>query len=209
MVPNSSTLLWGGRFTENMNDLMVTFNESLPFDKALHEADVRGSITFAKALRQLNLLTDKELSEITRGLEAVEKEWADGKFVIHHAVDEDIHTANERRLAELIGAAIAGKLHTGRSRNEQIATDLRLWVRTQLDDLSEQLRTTLAVCAARAKTEIDVLMPGYTHFQRAQPVRFSHWLLSHATYLMGDLQRLHGVRERTNCCPLGVGARYK
>nr|RBQ87042.1 hypothetical protein FVER53263_04105 [Fusarium verticillioides] len=182
MVPNSSTLLWGGRFTENMNDLMVTFNESLPFDKALHEADVRGSITFAKALRQLNLLTDKELSEITRGLEAVEKEWADGKFVIHHAVDEDIHTANERRLAELIGAAIAGKLHTGRSRNEQIATDLRLW------------------------TEIDVLMPGYTHFQRAQPVRFSHWLLSHATYLMGDLQRLHGVRERTNCCPLGVGA---
>jgi argininosuccinate lyase len=79
-------------------------------------------------------------------------------------------------------------------------------VRTQLVDLSEQLRTTLAVCAARAKTEIDVLMPGYTHFQRAQPVRFSHWLLSHATYLMGDLQRLHGVRERTNCCPLGVGA---
>jgi argininosuccinate lyase len=96
-----------------MNDLMVTFNELLPFDKALHEADVRGSITFAKALRQLDLLTDKELSEITRGLEAVEKEWADGKFVIHPAVDEDIHTANERRLAELIGAAIAGKLHTG------------------------------------------------------------------------------------------------
>ncbi|KAF5661520.1 argininosuccinate lyase [Fusarium circinatum] len=206
MVPNPSTLLWGGRFTENMNDLMVTFNESLPFDMALHEADVRGSITFAKALRQLDLLTDEELSEITRGLEAVEKEWVDGKFVIHPAVDEDIHTANERRLAELIGPAIAGKLHTGRSRNEQIATDLRLWVRTQLDDISEQLRTALAVCAARAKAEIDVLMPGYTHFQRAQPVRFSHWLLSHATYLMGDVQRLHGVRERTNCCPLGVGA---
>ncbi|KAF5963141.1 putative argininosuccinate lyase [Fusarium bulbicola] len=190
MVPNPSTLLWGGRFTENMNDLMVTFNESLPFDMALHEADVRGSITFAKALRQLDLLTDEELSEITRGLEAVEEEWVDGKFVIHPAVDEDIHTANERC----------------RSRNEQIATDLRLWVRTQLDDISEQLRTALAVCAARAKAEIDVLMPGYTHFQRAQPVRFSHWLLSHATYLMGDVQRLHGVRERTNCCPLGVGA---
>ncbi|KLP20825.1 hypothetical protein CEK26_004653 [Fusarium fujikuroi] len=206
MVPNPSTLLWGGRFTGHMDDLMVAFNESLPFDKALHEADIRGSITFAKALRQLDLLTGDELSEITRGLEAVEKEWADGKFVIHPAVDEDIHTANERRLAELIGPAIAGKLHTGRSRNEQIATDMRLWVRTQLDDLSEQLRTALAVCAARAKAEIDIIMPGYTHLQRAQPVRFSHWLLSHATYLMGDLQRLHGVRERTNCCPLGVGA---
>ncbi|EXA47370.1 argininosuccinate lyase [Fusarium oxysporum f. sp. pisi HDV247] len=206
MVSDPSTLLWGGRFTENMNDLMVTFNESLPFDKALHEADVRGSITYAKALLQLDLLTDEELSEITTGLEAVEKEWADGKFVIHPAVDEDIHTANERRLAELIGPTIAGKLHTGRSRNEQIATDLRLWVRAQLDGLSEQLRAALTVCAARAKAEVDVLMPGYTHFQRAQPVRSSHWLLSHATYLMGDLQRLHGVRDRTNCCPLGVGA---
>ncbi|KAK2699207.1 hypothetical protein QWA68_003297 [Fusarium oxysporum] len=206
MVSDPSTLLWGGRFTENMNDLMVTFNESLPFDKALHEADVRGSITYAKALLQLDLLTDEELSEITTGLEAVEKEWADGKFVIHPAVDEDIHTANERRLAELIGPTIAGKLHTGRSRNEQIATDLRLWVRAQLDGLSEQLRAALTVCAARAKAEVDVLMPGYTHFQRAQPVRSPHWLLSHATYLMGDLQRLHGVRDRTNCCPLGVGA---
>ncbi|KAJ0155531.1 Histone acetyltransferase KAT6A [Fusarium oxysporum f. sp. albedinis] len=85
MVSDPSTLLWGGRFTENMNDLMVTFNESLPFDKALHEADVRGSITYAKALLQLDLLTDEELSEITTGLEAVEKEWADGKFVIHPA----------------------------------------------------------------------------------------------------------------------------
>ncbi|KAH7369096.1 argininosuccinate lyase [Plectosphaerella cucumerina] len=206
MASNPSTLLWGGRFTDKMNNLMVIFNESLPFDKVLHEADVRGSITFAKALRQVDLLTDEELGEITRGLETVEKEWVDGKFIIHPAVDEDIHTANERRLAELIGPTIAGKLHTGRSRNEQIATDMRLWVRAQLDDLSEQLRAALAVCAARAKAEIDVLMPGYTHFQRAQPVRFSQWLLSHATYLMGDLQRLHGVRDRTNSCPLGVGA---
>jgi argininosuccinate lyase len=156
-----------------MNDLMVIFNESLPFNRALHEADIRGSITFAKALRQLDLLTDEELGEITTGLEAVEKEWAEGKFIIHPAVDEDIHTANERRLAELIGPTIAGKLHTGRSRNEQIATDVRLWMRAQLDDLSEQLRAALAVCAARANAEIDVLMPGYTHFQRAQPVRVS------------------------------------
>ncbi|KAF4960278.1 hypothetical protein FGADI_1093 [Fusarium gaditjirri] len=176
----SSTLLWGGRFT--------------------------GRYCPVCCWDLLDLLTDQELGEITTGLEAVKKEWDDGKFVIHPAVDEDIHTANERRLAELIGPTIAGKLHTGRSRNEQIATDLRLWVRAQHDDLSEQLRAALSVCAARAKVEIDVLMPSYTHMQRAQPVRFSHWLLSHATYLMGDLQRLHGVRDRTNRCPLGVGA---
>ncbi|KAJ4127144.1 argininosuccinate lyase [Fusarium equiseti] len=102
MASNSSTLLWGGRFTENMNDFIVVLNESLPVDNVLYEDDIRG-------------------------LETIQKEWADGKYVIHPAADEDIHTANERRLAELIGPAIAGKLHTGRSRNEQIATDMRIW----------------------------------------------------------------------------------
>ncbi|KAH7221299.1 L-Aspartase-like protein [Fusarium oxysporum] len=176
-----------------MNDLMVTFNESLPFDKALHEADVRGSITYAKALLQLDLLTDEELSEITTGLEAVEKEWAGGKFVIHPAVDEDIHTANERRLAELIGP------------NHRWQASYRPFPQ-RADRYRPAPLAALTVCAARAKAEVDVLMPGYTHFQRAQPVRFSHWLLSYVTYLMGDLQWLHGVRDRTNCCPLGVGA---
>jgi len=206
MEPTSSTLLWGGRFTESMNDLMVIFNESLPFDKALHKADIEGSITFAKALFQLNLLSQDELNSIISGLQAVEKEWEEGTFVIKPNVDEDIHTANERRLAELIGSSIAGKLHTGRSRNEQIATDMRIWVREQLAGLSIVMKEVLRTCASRAKSEIDVLMPGYTHFQRAQPIRFSHWLLSHATYIIGDLQRLEGIKERVNCCPLGVGA---
>lgn len=189
-----------------MDDLMVRFNESLPFDKAFHKADVQGSITFAKALHQVDILSKDELNQIISGLQKVEKEWEEGKFVIKPDVDEDIHTANERRLAELIGSSIAGKLHTGRSRNDQVATDMRLWAREQLADLSVVIKGVLQVCAARAKSEIDVLMPGYTHLQRAQPIRFSHWLLSYATYLMGDLQRLEGIQERVSCCPLGVGA---
>ncbi|GAW10678.1 hypothetical protein ANO14919_000120 [Xylariales sp. No.14919] len=206
MAPNTSTLLWGGRFTESMDGLMVEFNESLPFDKVLYKADIQGSITFAKALRQLNLISENELAQILQGLASVEKEWDQGNFVIKPNIDEDIHTANERRLAELIGSSIAGKLHTGRSRNEQIATDMRLWARGRLAELAAVMSELLGVCAARAKLDIDVVMPGYTHMQRAQPIRFSHWLLSHATFIMGDLKRLEGVQGRIELCPLGVGA---
>ena len=185
---------------------MVRFNESLPFDKAFYKADIQGSIAYANGIHARGLLNDDELSKIQSGLKSVEKEWESGSFVIHPAVDEDIHTANERRLSELIGKTVAGKLHTGRSRNEQIATDMRIWLREELQVLHDVIKDILHVCAARAEQQIDILMPGYTHFQRAQPVRFSHWLLSHATYLLGDLQRLEGVVARTNSCPLGAGA---
>jgi argininosuccinate lyase len=97
-------------------------------------------------------------------------------------------------------------LHTGRSRNDQVATDLRLWARGQLDDLETIIKGVLSTCASKAKSEIDVLMPGYTHLQRAQPVRFSHWLLSHATFIIGDLKRLEGIQDRMSFCPLGSGA---
>ncbi|KAK4194819.1 L-Aspartase-like protein [Triangularia verruculosa] len=206
MAPTQTpTLLWGGRFTEAIDDLMFQFNESLSFDKVLYKADIHGSITYAKALHKLNILSDEELSEIIGGLQQVEKEWAEGKFVIDVKSDEDIHTANERRLGEIIGKA-AGKLHTGRSRNEQVGVDMRLWAGEQLDELAAILKDVLATTAAQAKEYLPVLMPGYTHLQRAQPVRFSHWLLSHATFLIGDLNRLKGVQERTSACPLGVGA---
>ncbi|KAI0197876.1 argininosuccinate lyase [Astrocystis sublimbata] len=185
---------------------MVEFNESLSFDKALYKADIQGSITFAKALRQLNLLSEIELTQIIQGLESVEKEWDEGNFVIKPKIDEDIHTANERRLAELIGSSIAGKLHTGRSRNEQIATDMRVWARGGLKKLAVVMKELLYICTTRARLDIDVVMPGYTHMQRAQPIRFSHWLLSHATFIMGDLERLEGVKRRLELCPLGVGA---
>jgi argininosuccinate lyase len=189
-----------------MDDLMVRFNESLPFDKVLYKVDIQGSITFAKGLQKLNILTKDELDAIVSGFAKVEKEWEDGKFQIKPDVDEDIHTANERRLGELIGTTIAGKLHTGRSRNDQIATDMRLWAKTQLKELAEIIKALLSTFAERAKADIEVLMPGYTHLQRAQPIRFSHWLLCFATFLVGDLQRLQGILERVDTCPLGVGA---
>jgi argininosuccinate lyase len=205
MSEKPSTMLWGGRFEEAIDDLMFKFNESLSFDKVLYKADIQGSISFARALQKLDILTADELSQIENGLRAVQKEWEDGTFVIDVKADEDIHTANERRLSELIGD-VAGKLHTGRSRNEQVVTDMRLWAREQLDGIAVCIKDVLKVCAHVAKANIDILMPGYTHLQRAQPVRFSHWLLSYATFLMSDLQRLEGVRERVNTSPLGVGA---
>ncbi|KAL2436549.1 putative argininosuccinate lyase [Exophiala dermatitidis] len=207
MANPAPTLLWGGRFTGAIDDLMFKFNESLSFDRALCKADVQGSIAFARGLRQLNILTQDELDQIVFGLQKVEQEWEEGTFAIDPKSDEDIHTANERRLGELIGSQIAGKLHTGRSRNEQIATDMRLWAREQLAGLADTMKGVLQVCASQAKANIDILMPGYTHLQRAQPVRFSHWLLGHATFILGDLQRLQGIQERvSSSCPLGVGA---
>ncbi|KEY66826.1 hypothetical protein S7711_05182 [Stachybotrys chartarum IBT 7711] len=203
---NASTLLWGGRFTGAIDDLMMQFNESLSFDKTLYKVDLQGSATYAKGLHKLHILDDDELEKLLSGLKQVEKEWDDGVFKIEPKSDEDIHTANERRLAELIGGQVAGKLHTGRSRNDQVATDLRLWSGEQLDAISTILKDLLRVCAAQADANLPILMPGYTHLQRAQPVRFSHWLLAHATFLVGDLDRLKGVRERTSACPLGVGA---
>src|SRR5690606_15218966 len=119
--------------------------------------------------------------------------------------DEDIHTANERRLTERIGP-VAGKLHTGRSRNDQIATDMRLWLRAQVDLLRGHLRQLIGVCVARAADEIDLIMPGYTHLQPAQPVRWSHWLLSHAWAWQRDATRLDDLLTRLNRMPLGSGA---
>ncbi|RYP60439.1 hypothetical protein DL770_009995 [Monosporascus sp. CRB-9-2] len=203
----AKTLLWGGRFTEAIDDLMFKFNESLSFDKAMCKADIQGSITYARGLQKLNLISEEELNQIISGFEKVEKEWDQGTFPIDPNADEDIHTANERRLSELIGAQVAGKLHTGRSRNDQVATDMRLWAREQLAELAVLLKALLRVSAVKAKDTLPVLMPGYTHLQRAQPVRFSHWLLGHATFLIGDLQRLEGIQGRgVATCPLGVGA---
>ena len=189
-----------------MDEVMVAFNESLPFDKVLYQADIDASIAYAKALGQRDLISADEQTKLVDGLHQVAEEWRHERFVVKPGLDEDIHTANERRLGELIGAGVAGKLHTGRSRNEQIATDLRLWLRARLAELHAVMRSVLATCAQRAETEVDALMPGYTHLQRAQPVRFSHWLLSHATYLLGDLERLDELAKRVNTCTLGVGA---
>lgn len=185
---------------------MVQYNESIYFDRAFYSQDIRGSIAYARANTKTGLLTEREFAEIERGFQQVLKEWQDGTFDIKPGVDEDIHTANERRLGEIIGTGIAGKLHTGRSRNDQVATDMRLWLRDQLEQLESYLVAFLKVIAARAEKEIDHVMPGYTHLQRAQPIRWSHWMLLYGSFFASDLERLREVRARINKSPLGCGA---
>ncbi|PPJ58447.1 hypothetical protein CBER1_08345 [Cercospora berteroae] len=198
--------LWGGRFTGGTDPIMTQYNESIYFDRAFYSQDIRGSVAFARANTKSGLLTPEEFSAIEKGFKQVQQEWEDGTFKIVPGVDEDIHTANERRLGEIIGTNIAGKLHTGRSRNDQVATDMRLWLRDQLSQLEEYLVAFLKVIAARAEKEIGHVMPGYTHLQRAQPIRWSHWMLLYGHYFASDLQRLREVRQRINKSPLGCGA---
>lgn len=166
--------------------------------------DIRGSIAYAKAIGKVGIITDEEVKLLVEGLEQVRQEWVDGKFEIKPG-DEDIHTANERRLTEIIGPT-GGKLHTGRSRNDQVATDTRLWTVEAERDVLKDLATLLEAGASVAKEHIDVLMAGYTHLQPAQPIRFSHWLCSHLCALLRDAQRLKDMIPRANQCPLGSGA---
>lgn len=203
-VPSESKL-WGGRFTGATDPLMDLYNASLPYDKKMYGVDLDGTKVYTQGLEKLGLLTAEELSEIHRGLELIRKEWADGTFV-EKPGDEDIHTANERRLGELIGKHIAGKVHTGRLRNDQVATDMRLYVRAALTTLAGQLKLLIEVLLKRGELEMEVLMPGYTHLQRAQPIRWLHWLSMYATYFTEDYERLLQIIARLNKSPLGAGA---
>ncbi|MCB9113738.1 MAG: argininosuccinate lyase [Caldilineaceae bacterium] len=196
--------LWGGRFTGKTDPLMEQFNASIVFDKQMWRVDLSGSQAYARALERAGLLTAAEAEQIVDGLEQVAGEWARGEFTIVEG-DEDIHTANERRLTELIGS-VAGKLHTGRSRNDQVATDVRLWLREEIAHLRRHQRDLIATAVERAAEEIDILMPGYTHLQPAQPVRWSHWLLSHVWAWQRDASRLDELAARVNVMPLGSGA---
>ncbi len=197
--------LWGGRFTGATDPLMNLYNASLPYDQKMYSADLEGTRVYTAGLNKIGLITDDELKEIHRGLEIIKEEWANGKFV-EKDEDEDIHTANERRLGEIIGRQISGKVHTGRSRNDQVATDMRIFVRDELTKILGFLKDLILTIIKRAETEIDVLMPGYTHLQRAQPIRWSHWLSMYATYFTEDYKRLKQIIERLNVSPLGAGA---
>ncbi|KAJ7470656.1 argininosuccinate lyase [Mycena latifolia] len=196
--------LWGGRFTGKTDPLMHAFNQSLKYDQRMHAADIKGSIAYAKSLALVGILTKEEETKIIDGLTVVGKEWQDGVFQAQED-DEDIHTANERRLSELIGP-LGGKLHTGRSRNDQVATDMRLWLLDQVQDIEQSVRGLLQVIVDRADKEKEILLPGYTHLQRGQPIRWSHLLLSHATSFRYDLERLQQLVPRISVSPLGSGA---
>ncbi|KAI0452113.1 argininosuccinate lyase [Xylaria acuta] len=199
-------MLWGGRFTGAIDPLIHKYNASIQYDKALYKEDILGSIAFARANSKAGIISEDEFQAIERGLLQVMEEWKQGTFAIMPN-DEDIHTANERRLGEVIGKDIAGKLHTGRSRNEQVVCDMRMWLRDRIREIDSQLVAFLKVIVTRAESdEIDYIMPGYTHLQRAQPVRWSQWLMSHAAAFKQDLERLRQVFERVNLSPLGCGA---
>lgn len=196
--------LWGGRFSEGLQSEAAEYNNSIAFDWRLAEADIRGSLAWAKALAQAGVLAETEASQICAGLDQVLSEALSGQFVIQPS-DEDVHTAVERRLTELIGS-VGGKLHTGRSRNDQVATDFRLWLMVEIDALEQRLAQAQAALVWRAENDLGILMPGYTHLQRAQPVLLSHWWLSHFWPLARDSERLHQLRARVAVLPLGSGA---
>jgi argininosuccinate lyase len=196
--------LWGGRFTEGPDALAARLNASIGFDWRLAEVDIRGSTAWAGALAAAGVLTGEEAQAIRAGLAAVLEEVRSGSFVFVES-DEDVHTAVERRLTEKIGPT-GGKLHTGRSRNDQVATDFRMWTLEAVDRLGAALRAVQAALVERAQADMEVIMPGYTHLQRAQPVLLSHWWLSHFWPLERDHQRLVQLRERAAVLPLGAGA---
>lgn len=196
--------LWGGRFERKTDDLMKRFNDSIGFDQRIYAADIEGSIAYAGALAEAGLITEEERDALTTGLKQVRAEFDEGTFEIKQG-DEDIHTAVERRLGELVGE-VAGKLHTGRSRNDQVATDLRLYLLDEIAELEGAVGDLQRAIVEQAEAHLGRMMPGYTHLQQAQPILFSHWLMSFFWKLERDRERLVDVTARTRVCPLGGGA---
>ncbi len=196
--------LWGGRFSAGPDELLRRLNDSLRYDQRLYRQDIAGSIVYARALARAGVLTQAEADSIIDGLERVRAEFDAGEFIFGPG-DEDIHTAVERRLTELIGE-VGGKLHTGRSRNDQVATDFRLWTMEAIDTVDANLNALQTALVDKSEPHVETVMPGYTHFQPAQPITVAHWLMSFFWMLARDRERLADARRRTAVLPLGSGA---
>lgn len=196
--------LWGGRFSQQPDQLAFDLNASLSVDQRMALQDVDGSRAWADAIHKAGLLSDKEHASISLGLDTVRKEFSQGQFTFVPS-DEDIHTAVERRLTELIGEA-AGKLHTGRSRNDQVATDFRLWMLQAIPQLNSAISNLQSALVEQAQKADATVMPGYTHLQRAQPILLAHWWLSHYWSMQRDVERLQDLTKRVSVLPLGSGA---
>ncbi len=196
--------LWEGRISTGMADAVADFTVSLPFDRVLASDDLAGSRAHVKGLGKVGILTDSEVTALIDALDIVEEEFEKDSFVFAPG-DEDVHTAIERRVTELIGD-VGAKVHTGRSRNDQVATALRLWCRRSLIGVAEEIMALQDVLAQRAREAADVYLPGYTHMQRAQPVLLAHHLLAHGWALARDVDRLLTTVDRLNTSPLGAGA---
>ena len=196
--------LWHGRFEGGPADALRALNDSLPFDRRMFREDIAGSRAHVSMLARVGLLDSADAGAVLEALDTTEAELADGSFVFA-ASDEDIHTAVERRVTELAGEAGA-RLHTGRSRNDQVATDLRLWTMRELGDIARLVGRLQATLASRADDAGEAYLPGYTHLQQAQPVLLAHHFLAHGWALARDVDRLLDAIGRTDVSPLGAGA---
>ena len=196
--------LWAGRINASMAHSVEAFTSSIAVDRRLYRCDITGSIAHVKMLARQRIILLSEAQKIVRGLKAIKREIERGKFPFSSA-DEDIHMNIERRLTKKIGA-VAGKLHTARSRNDQVALDMRLYLREELKVILDAIRRLKKELARAARRNLKVMMPGYTHLQRAQPVLFSHHLLAYVDMLDRDGKRVEGCAERVNVLPLGSGA---
>ena len=196
--------LWKGRFREATNQLVESFTASIRFDQRLYRYDIEGSMAHCRMLAHQGLLTDEEADILIQGLGEILREIEHGSMVFDDA-QEDVHMAIEQRLTEKVGE-VGGKLHTGRSRNDQVALDIRLFLRDEIEGTDEDLRDLQKSLVDQAKANLGAIMPGFTHLQHAQPVLFSHHLMAYYEMLRRDRQRLQSCLKRVNVSPLGSGA---
>tara|TARA_Y100001968_G_scaffold297528_1_gene306678 strand:- start:476 stop:1855 length:1380 start_codon:yes stop_codon:yes gene_type:complete len=195
---------WSNRFDEGLHPFIESFNASIDFDIELLHEDIDGSIAHVKMLSQMKVITIDEALQIEEGLQSIRADFLEGSFQ-PNLEDEDIHFAVERRLIKKIGT-LGKKLHTGRSRNDQVATDLRLWLRKHIDLLAKDIKQLQLALLLHSENNLYTLIPGYTHLQRAQPLSLSHHLLAYIEMLERDIDRLIDIRKRVNICPLGAAA---
>ena len=201
---SSEKKLWGGRFKQSTDALMETFSASISFDKRLYDCDIEGSIAHCKMLARCKIITSAESKKIIKGLQRILRECDEGRFEFSVRL-EDIHMNIESRLREIIGP-VAGKLHTARSRNDQVCLDIRLYLRKEVEDIVVELNNLCKALVAIAKKNIDHVIPGYTHLQRAQPVLLSHHLLAYVEMMLRDKERFLDAYKRINVMPLGSAA---
>ncbi len=195
---------WSGRFNKSTNALVEKFTASISFDMRLYKHDIEGSIAHCKMLKKQGIIPRPEANKIIKGLKEIETEIAQGQFCFKVEL-EDIHMNIESRLIEKVGE-IGGKLHTARSRNDQVALDLRMYLRENIDDIILLMKNFQLSLINSAEQKIDIIMPGYTHLQRAQPILFSHYLMGYCEMIGRDRERLEDCKKRVNIMPLGAGA---
>jgi argininosuccinate lyase len=197
--------LWGGRFQSGSSDMFKQVNDSLPFDYVMAVEDIWGSVVWSRALKDAGVLSENEQLQLENSLNALKKQAEEGTLDFANSPEEDIHSFVEATLTAELGD-VARKLHTGRSRNDQVATDFRLWCRLHLTSLRDDCLNVISALLKAATRHQDAILPGYTHLQRAQPVYFAHWCLAYVEMLKRDVSRIEDLQKRLNQCPLGSGA---